>query len=140
MRCFFIALTLFLSIACTTSQTSQNNVNLAEKNKETALKNELKRTVRMAQEVEKDGRALDYLRNSYFPEDKKNCQASSAEKRVSFEDFKTKVEKLPDPYREKLSTLFEDLDKCFNCDKKAVESCKKSRAAINQIIRELFPE
>src|SRR5690348_967783 len=128
MKLFFTALIFCLSISCGSSQSSQNNENLTKRNEQILLKNEVKRTVKLAQEVEKAGRDLDYLRNSYLPEDKKYCQNSAAEKRKSLEEFKAKVEKLPDEYRQKLSPLFEDLDKCFGCEKKDVENCKKARA------------
>lgn len=138
MKLFFMLLISFFLISCGSSPETQNKIDLAEKNKETAIRNEVTRVIELAQKMEKDGRALDYFRNSYFPYDKKECLKVSAEKSAGLEDFKTRVEKLPAPYREKLSPIYEDLEKCFGCEKKSVESCKKSRAAINQIIKEIY--
>ncbi len=131
----------FLLISCASPpNNTQNKTNVAEKNKETAVKNEVTRIIELAQKIEKDGRNLDFYRYSSLPGDKKLCLESVAKKTSRLEDFKSRVEKLPDIYRAKLSPIYRDLDNCLACEKNAVESCKKGRTAINEVIREIYPK
>lgn len=141
MKILFVFLIVVLLTACSSSsQPVKNNEQLAEKNKQTALQNEIKRTVMLAQNLEKSGRGLDSLRGGYLPGDKKLCQQSSAEKRLEFEDFKLRVGKLPEELRGKFTSFYDDLDKCFNCEKSATENCKKARSQINELIKQLYTE
>jgi len=140
MRLILLLLVPLLLISCDPPPKPQNNANIAEKNKETALKNEVTRIIELAQKIEKDGRNLDIYRYSDLPGDKKACLESVAKKTSRLEDFKTRVEKLPDDFRGKLSPIYTDLDKCLACVDKAVESCKKARGAINEVIREIYPK
>ncbi len=140
MKLFITTLILFLLIGCSPEKKTEINANLVEKNKETAFRNDLIRLVQEAKKLEAEGRALDFYRLTPTPRNTELCLKAVEERTPRLEDFEARVAKLPDNYRTKLSPIFSDLNQCIACDKKAMESCKKARATINQAIKELFPQ
>ena len=132
----------FISSACTPEAKPAKNTDpaLIEKNKKTALRNQVVVVVQEAQKLEQEGRSLDVFRT--MPSEKNNaeCMRAVAERTVRLEDFKSKSSALPENYSVKLLPIFDDLDKCVSCTKTAVENCKKARAMINEVIVEFFPK
>lgn len=142
MRLLIFLLTLSFLFACSqTPKTNTNsNTNLAEKNKQTALRNDLVRLVQEAQKLEQEGRTLDIYRTMPSVANTEACLKAVGERSVRLEDFQKKSESLPDNYKTKLLPIYDDLNKCISCEKTALENCKKARANINEAIKEFFPQ
>ncbi len=140
MKLFIIALNLFLLISCSLEKKTENNANLIEKNKETALRNEVIRLTQEAQKLEQEGRALDLYRLIPNQHETDLCLKAVEERTSRLEYFEERTAKLPDTYQSKLSLILNDLKQCVACHKKAIENCKKARASINQAIKEFFPQ
>ena len=136
--------TMLFLISC--SQPASDNANenakarLAEKNRETAARNEMVRMLETTQKLEQEGREMEIYRQYSSPINTAACAKVLAEKRVKMQEFQQKLEAMPENYKRKLVSIYEDLTKCVACDKTAIESCKKARANINQVIKEVFPQ
>lgn len=143
MKLLTVSLTLLFLISCSQTVSNDNanaKANLAAKNKETAARNEMVRLVQEAQQLEQEGRDMEIYRQYQSPINTKACAKVLAEKSVKMEEFQKKMDGLAENYKAKLAPIFEDLSKCVACDKKAMDSCRKTRASLNQIIKEVFPQ
>jgi hypothetical protein len=143
---FILTLLTTLSLIVSCSQVPNDNANenakakLAEKNRETAARNEMVRIIEAAQKLEQEGREMEIYRQYSSPINTAACAKVRAEKSVKMQNLQQQSQSLPENYQSKLVPIYEDLAKCLACDKTAIESCKKARADINQAIRELFPQ
>ena len=84
-----------------------------EKNKETALLNEVGEIVRALQSMEKLGRNMDAYRQAPDAESRRTCQVQ-------------------------LTAPLVNLNSCVSCSRKSNESCVKARASINKTIKEIY--
>lgn len=138
MKLFIASLTFFFLVSC--SQPANDNANakanLAAKNKETAAKNEMIKLVEEAQKLEQEGRDMEIYRK--FPGSA--CGKALAKKTVKLQEFQTKLDGLTENYKSKLAPIFEDLSKCVACEKTAMDSCRTTRASLNQLIKEVFSQ
>jgi hypothetical protein len=110
-----------------------------EKNKQTALLNEVGETVRDAQSIEKLGRNMDSYRLAGDAASKQTCNNVMADNQQDLAKLETRIKNLPGNYKDQLTALIPDLNECISCSKKAMPSCVKARASINQIIKEIYP-
>ena len=144
MKLLITSLILIFLISCSPTPSENTNANakakLAEKNKETATRNEMIRLVQEAQKLEQEGREMEFYRKSQISIESGACAKALEKKAAGIAEFQRKMEEMPENYKSKLELIFADLSKCFACEKKAIESCKKARATINQVIKEVFPQ
>ncbi len=141
---FFITIlfALFL-VACSKTPTANKpaipNKELIEKNKQTALLNEVGKIVRDAQLIEKIGRNMNSYRLAFDAESKRVCKVVSDENLRGVIDLETRIKNLPDSYKDQLFPIISDLSECVSCSKKAIDSCVKARASINEMIKKIYP-
>lgn len=112
---------------------------IIEKNKQIAVLNEVSNLMRDAQSVEKLGRNMDAYRLAPDAASRRTCNTVMEDNRRELADLENRIKNLPVNYVEQLTPLLSDLNQCVSCSKNAIESCVKSRAAINKTIKELFP-
>ncbi len=110
-----------------------------EKNKQTAVKNEVGKIIQESQYLEGIGRNFDSYRISQKAESRRACNDLVEDQRREIADLEARIHKLPDNYSDKLTPIINDLNQCVSCSKTAMESCVKARATINQTIKEIFP-
>jgi len=111
-----------------------------EKNKQTVLLNEVSELTRAAQRLEKQGREMDSYRSASGAESMRWCNVLTEDRRREVNDLEAKIKNLPDSFSIRLTSILPDLSECVSCSKKAMSSCVKTRAAINGLIKELFPQ
>lgn len=143
MKLYILTLTALLFVACSGGAPANNSApdkEKIERNKQIAAKNEVTEITTTAQKLEKLGREMEILRRPNNPESQRECgiQMDDAQKQVK--DLEARVNNLPKPYSDDLAPVLTDLNACVSCAKTtAMESCVKSRAAINDAIRKLYP-
>ncbi len=141
-----LLLTLFTlaSIACssavsTTVKPAIANEAIIEKNKQTAVLNEVGATVREAQSIEKLGRNMESYRLALDAETKRACNTVSEDNQRELANLENRINSLPGNYKDQLISIVPDLNQCVTCAKNAMESCVKARASINTMIKEIYP-
>lgn len=141
MRLWILVLTIFLFIACSDNREANNalNENIKAKNKEIALSNEVSSITREAQKLEKQGRDMEIFRQRDNAENARECNAAMEERQKETRDLEARIKNLPENYNNQLTPILADLNECVSCSKRAKESCVKSRAAINEVIKKLYP-
>ena len=132
---------VFIFAACSSQPAAVNviDVNKQAKNKQIAITNEVKQLMTLVQKLEKQGRGMEIYRQAGNAANLRECNRAMEDGQEEIKDFETRTGNLPDNYKSRLIPLTADLTVCVSCEKKALESCVKSRAAINQIIKEIFP-
>lgn len=146
MRLCILSLIVCLFAACagggnspSTNSAAPDNAK-AERKKQIALQNEVTNITTAAQKFEKLGRGMDLLRKVSNPNSQRECVAQMEDNQRQVADLETRINNLPDAYKIQLSPITGDLKECVSCEKTAMESCVKSRAATNDAIQKLFPQ
>lgn len=139
-----ILLTIFLFTSCSENKPQNDeqaakNEQIRAKNRQTAAVNEATQITQTAQKLEKEGRGMDIYRKSSNPESQRECNAIMETEQKQISELDERIKKLPEPFNAQLTPITADLNTCVSCAKNAVESCVKSRATINGIIKQLFP-
>ncbi|MCA1625213.1 MAG: hypothetical protein LC768_12545 [Acidobacteria bacterium] len=111
-----------------------------EKNKQTAIKNEVSEITRESQYLERIGRDMDSYRLAKDAESHRTCTALMEDRGKEIADLEARIKNLPDNYNNQLTPIIIDLRECVSCSKTAMESCVKTRASINKAIKEIFPK
>lgn len=132
----------FLFISCSVqpqaNQPRAANIANTEKNKQIAAKNEVTEITRIVQKIEQRGRAMDTYRAMTGADGARQCASVMEDERKQIANLVTRVKNLPENYHSRLMPIIGELDECVACANKAIESCKKVRAAINQLIEEIY--
>lgn len=144
MKFYISILSLFIFISCSENapqndEQAAKNEQIKAKNRRTAAVNEASQITQTAQKLEKEGRGMDIYRKSAKPESQRECRAIMETEQKQISDLDERIKKLPEPFNAQLTAITADLNACVSCAKNAVESCIKSRAAINGAIKQLFP-
>lgn len=114
------------------------NVANTEKNKQVAAKNEVTEITRLAQKIEQHGRAMDTYRAMPGADGARQCASVMDDERKQIAELEARVKNLPENYNVRLMPIIGELNECVACAAKAIESCKKARASINQAIKEIY--
>lgn len=134
----------FFLLACADqpkSNKSSAEVNaIIEKNKQTSLLNEISAITRTAQRLEGYGREMDSYRRAPDAERQRTCNQLMIDGKRDLAEMEIKINNLPENYKVQLTSITSDLNECVSCSKKAMESCKKARASINDYIKQTFPQ
>ena len=144
MKFYISLLIIFLFISCSgnkpqNDEQAAKNEQIKAKNKRTAAVNEATQITQTAQKLEKEGRGMDVYRKSAKSESQRECSAIMATEQKQISELDERIRKLPEPFNAQLTPITADLNACVSCAKNAVESCVKSRATINGVIKQLFP-
>lgn len=141
MKLCILLFTSFLLTACAAKQPAVNAADESRKakNKQVAVINEVTQLTTLAQKLEKQGRGMEIYRQANNAENWRECRIAMEDGQKQIQDFEARVNLVPDNYKTQLLPLKNDLDGCVSCEKKALESCVKARAAINQAIKEIYP-
>lgn len=141
MKLFPILLTLIFFAACAQQPPTVNKADEARiaKNKQVAAINEVTQLTTLAQKLEKQGRGMEIYRQANNAINDRECQIAADDAQKQLQDFEARANLVADNYKTRLQPLAADLQICVSCADKALESCVKSRAAINQAIKEIFP-
>jgi superfamily II helicase len=113
---------------------------IVEKNKQTAVLNEISSLTRTAQRLEGQGRAMDSYRRAPDAERQRICSQIMEDSKRDLTEMQTKINNLPEKYIASLTSITNDLSECTSCQKNAMDSCKKARASINEYIKQTFPQ
>ncbi len=141
---FYISIlfTTFLFVSCANQSQADKSgaatVANTEKNKQIALKNEITEITRVAQKIERQGRAMDSYRALPGAEGARQCAAVMDDRRKQTADLEARIKNLPENYHVRLTPIIGELNDCVSCAKQAIDGCKKARASINQAIEELY--
>lgn len=141
MKFFILILIAFFGVSCAAKSPVNNAVNekTQEKNKLIAAKNEVTELTSLAQKLEQHGRDMQSYRDSSSAESSRQCDLILEERRKQTVELEARAAKLPDNYKNKLTPIISELNECISCAKKGLDDCKKARASINQVIKELYP-
>ena len=141
MKLYFSILALFLFVSCAPQPAADNTVNesVKEKNRQTALINEVTKITRLAQTIEQQGRDMQLFRETTGAESKRQCSVILDENLKQTADLETRIKNLPEDYSKKLAPITGEINECLSCTRNTLENCKKARATINQVIKEIFP-
>lgn len=137
-----LSVALFLA-ACSGSKPPVDNAaveNRKAQNKEIAVKNEVSDLTRLAQKIERQGREMEIYRRGKDPKNITECAAAMEDGQKQIADFETRTKNLPENLRNQLTPILADIGECISCGKESVNHCVKTRAAINNAIKELFPK
>jgi len=143
MKLLITMLSALFFISC--SAASQPNKSVIvdsakiEKNKQTAIRNEVSEITRESQYLERIGRDMDSYRLAQDAESRRTCNALMEDRRREIADLEARIKNLPDNYNVQLTPIIADLNQCVSCSKKAMDSCVKTRASVNKAIKEIFP-
>jgi len=134
---------LFLFVACAPvnqppSKKAPTDPALIEKNKQIALKNEVTLVTQAVQKLEQQGRDMEAIRQAPDAESRRQCGTAMEYRHQQVKDLETKVNGFPNPFNSTLTPIIADLNVCVSCSKTALPSCKKTRAALNEAISEIF--
>lgn len=144
MKIYIAALTIFLFVSCSSSAPTNNNAvkdpAKIEKNKQTAVLNEVTETTQAAQKLEKQGRDMEALRQWSDAESRRQCGAAMDERQKQVKDLADKIKNFPPPLGASLTSFIDDLNQCVSCSKTAMPSCVKARASINKTIGEIYAQ
>jgi len=141
MKLYILILLSIFFVSCATKPPNDNavNENVKEKNKETAVKNEVTKITRFAQAIEQQGRDLQSYREAFDAESSRQCNQIVEETRKQTADLEIRMNNLSENYKKRLLPIVGELNECVSCAKKSLDDCKKARASINQAIKELYP-
>lgn len=143
MKFYILILIVFICAACGAGKPPVNNAadeRLKEKNKLTAARNEMTALTSLAQKLEQQGRDLQAFRDgSGSAEGARQCNEILEDRRKGLAEFEERVNALPDNYKAKLLPVVGEINECLSCAKKGLDDCKRARASINQLIKELYP-
>ncbi len=141
MKLYILILLSIFFVSCATKPPIDNavNENVKEKNKETAVKNEVTKITRFAQAIEQQGRDLQSYREAFDAESSRQCNQIVEEIRKQTADLEIRMNNLSENYKKRLLPIVGELNECVSCAKKSLDDCKKARASINQAIKELYP-
>lgn len=142
MKIYIPILTIFLFVSCSGKPEANNAAaeNRQAKNKQIAVTNEVSALTRLAQNLEKQGRGMEIYRQANNAENKRECNAAMEDGQKQIQDFEARTNNLPDNFKTQLTPILADLKECVSCSKNAMDACVKSRATINKVIKELFPQ
>jgi hypothetical protein len=134
---------IFLFAAC--ASVSQPQVKkappdpaLIEKNKQIALKNEVTLVTQAVQKLEQQGRDMEAIRQAPDAESRRQCGVAMEYRQQQIKELETKVSGFPNPFNATLTPIIADLNVCVSCARTALPNCKKTRAALNEAIGEIF--
>lgn len=141
MKVYILILSFIFFVSCAVKPSIENavNENVKEKNKETAVKNEVTKVTRLAQAIEQQGRDMQPYREAYDAESARQCNQIVEQIRKQRADLEIRINNLPENYKKRLQPIVSELNECVSCAKKSLDDCKKARASINQTIKELYP-
>jgi hypothetical protein len=141
MKVYILILSFIFFVSCVAKPPVDNaaNENVREKNKQTALKNEVTKLTRLAQTIEQQGRDLQLYREASDAESSRQCDQIVEGIGKQTADLETRITNLPENYKNKLMPIIGELNECVSCAKKTLDDCKKARASINQVIKEIYP-
>lgn len=71
---------------------------------------------------------------------RRNCAGLSEMRMRDVAELETKIKSLPDNFSARLTPLIADLKPRVSCAKKAIDGCVKTRAELNQMIKETYPQ
>ena len=144
MKLYTILLIILVFTSCSQNQRVNKSVVIdnakIEKNKQTALLNKISELTTVAQRLERQGRGLESYRRASGAESLQACNNFMEDLRRETNDLEANIKNLPESYSVRLASIIPDLNECVTCSKKAMNSCVKSRATINELIKELFPQ
>lgn len=83
---------------------------------------------------------MDSYRLAADAESKRVCNVLAEDRKRETADLETKIKNLPEIYNGQLIPILPDINECVTCSKKAMESCVKARASINETIKRIFPQ
>lgn len=112
---------------------------ILEKNKQTAVLNEVGSILRDSQAIEKVGRNMKSYRIYFDAKSRRECGVVMEYNQRDVTALETRINKLTDNYKNQLAPLIPDLNECVSCSKTAQDACVKARASANQIIKEIYP-
>ena len=141
MKSCILILSFIFFVSCAEKPAADNTVNenVKEKNKETAVKNEVTKITRLAQAIEQQGRDMQPFREAYDAESARQCNQIVDETRKQTANLEIRINNLPENYKKMLMPIVGELNECVSCAKKNLDDCKKARASINQVIKEIYP-
>jgi hypothetical protein len=141
MKAYILILPLFFCVSCADKPPVNSAVNekTREKNKQVVVKNEVTEVTRFAQKIEQHGRDLQSYREASGAESARQCNQIVEERRADITDLETRINNLPENYKNKWKLIVAELNECVSCAKKTLNDCKTARASINQAIKELYP-
>lgn len=135
---------IFFLISCAdkpnANQSSAQVNAIIEKNRQTSELNEVSALTRTAQRLEGYGREMDSYRRAPDAERQQTCNRLMEDGKRDLAEMQTKINNLPEKYTAQFTSITGDLNECVSCSKKAMESCKKARASINETIKQTFPQ
>lgn len=143
MKLFITASLALLFVAC--SNAPQENKKIVpdsakiEKNKQTAVLNEVGKVTRDAQSLERLGRDMDSYRLAADAESRRTCLALMEDRRRETAELETRIKNLPENFSAQFAPILTDLNECVSCSKQAKIGCVKARASINQTIKQIYP-
>ena len=111
-----------------------------EKNKQTAILNEVSDLTRAVQRLERQGRGMDSYRLTSDAESQRACNGLMEDRQREVNELEARIKNVPETYSIRLASIIPDLSGCVSCSKKAMSNCVKTRAAVNGLIKELYPQ
>ena len=69
----------------------------------------------------------------------RECGVAMEDAQKQTTDLEARIKNLPESYHARLLPLIGDVAACASCADKAMDDCKKARASVNQLIKELYP-
>ena len=103
-----------------------------------ATQNEVTLITQAMQKLEQQGRDMENLRQGSGAESRRQCEVAMAARQEQIAELSVRAEKLSSPFNTQLTALVPDLNSCVSCAANARESCVKTRAAVNQTIKDVF--
>lgn len=105
---------------------------IAEKNKQTAVLNEVSSLTRTAQRLEGQGRAMDSYRRAPDADRQRICNQIMEDSKRDLTEMQTKINNLPEKYIAALSSITNDLTECTSCQKmRWIAVKKRERLSMN---------
>ena len=141
MPLYILLLIVALFVACSGKPQVNNAVdeNRRAKNKEIAAKNEVTEITRAFQKLEQQGRGMEIFRQASNAANDRECSVAMEDAQKQTTDLEARIKNLPESYHVRFISIVSDVNACASCSDKAMDSCKKARASINQAIKELYP-
>lgn len=142
MKFSVLAAVIFFAACSQTPLTTENaapkiNQTTAERQKIATI-NEVTQITQAIQKLEKLGRDMENLRQSSGAESRRQCGLAMENRQKQSSELDTRAKKLPNPFDAQLTPIIADLYACVSCTKGALESCVKTRASVNQAIKEIY--
>jgi hypothetical protein len=141
IQLYILLLVVALCVGCS-GKPQMNNVadeNRRAKNREIAAKNEVTEITRLFQKLEQHGRGMEIFRQANDAANDRECGVAMEDAQKQTTDLEARIKNLPENYHARFTPIVSDVTACASCSDKAMDSCKKARAAINQAIKELYP-